>query len=534
MWTKLRSSKRLGAPDRPMRDPMTRDALDRLPNTVGTTASFLPGLNLSLQPKMLLAFFVLILIMGAPYIFLAVPMLRYQNQYDRIIDNITTANGINGYIKSAIDAEMWDVVAGKEDFYTADQFTILDEVDAKLAAMRGISTSQRGKLKLRVIQNTMETLRHDIEQMGVQIAEGRTFDENMVLMERIRWVSGLVEEDVQDYMLFEVNRTEQQYRTLQAALQRWIYVSIFGMLAAVGFAIVAAWRISRSIYLPIKKLHNITTSIAREDLEPLVTADNVDEIAELGLSFNILVGKVRELLEAKIREQENLQKAELRALQAQINPHFLYNTLDAIVWMAESNRAEDVVTLVRALSRFFRITLSKGKDWITVGEEIDHVSSYLTIQKIRYQDILDFEIDVDPDVRDAAMLKFTLQPLVENALYHGIKNKRGGGVIRVRGRSLTTGRLRFEVSDNGMGMSPERQDQVRAAIGGAPFAHNGGTNGNGVNGRGLNNSGLDNDGGFGLCNVNQRIKLYYGQQYGLAIQSEYGTGTRVSIEMPGR
>ncbi len=481
-----------------------------------STASvrFLPKLHLSLRSKMLLAFFVLIVILGIPYIFLAIPILQYQAQYNRIIDNITVANSINGYIKFAIDAEMWDIIAGKEDFYTADQYAILDDVDAKLAVMRETSTSQRGKLKLRVIQNTMNTLRHDIDRVGVEISAGATFDENMVLLERIRWVSGLVEESVQDYMLFEVNRTEQQYRALQAGLQQWIYASVVGMLVAVVFAIVAALRISRSIYLPIKKLHDVTTTIARQDLEPLVTSDNVDEITELGMSFNIMVGKVRELLAAKIQEQENLKKAELRALQAQINPHFLYNTLDTIIWMVESKRSAQVVELVRALSRFFRISLSKGEDWITVGDEFEHVASYLAIQKIRYRDILDYQIDVDDAILSATILKLTLQPLVENALYHGIKNKRSGGMIKVRGERRSDEYVHIEIEDNGIGMTPERLAQVRSAL--------------------LHDTPGQNDGGYGLVNVNQRIRLYYGQRYGLAIVSEHGAGTTVSLTIPLR
>jgi two-component system sensor histidine kinase YesM len=475
---------------------------------------FLPRLHLSLRSKMLLAFFVLILILGVPYIFLAVPILQYQAQYNRIIDNITAANSINGYIKFAIDAEMWDIIAGKEDFYTADQYTILDDVDAKLAVMRETSTSQRGKLKLRVIQNTMDTLRHDIDRVGVQTSAGATFDENMVLLERIRWVSGLVEESVQDYMLFEVNRTEQQYRTLQAGLQRWIYASVVGMVVAVAFAIVAALRISRSIYLPIKKLHDVTTTIAREDLEPLVMSDNVDEITELGMSFNIMVGKVRELVAAKMQEQENLKKAELRVLQAQINPHFLYNTLDTIIWMVESKRSAQVVDLVRALSRFFRISLSKGEDWITVGDEFEHVASYLAIQKIRYRDILDYQIDVDDAILSATILKLTLQPLVENALYHGIKNKRSGGVIQVRGRSRDGAFIHIEIEDNGLGMTQERLAQVRATL--------------------RHDAPEPSEGGYGLVNVNQRIQLYYGQRHGLVIASEYGAGTTVSLTIPLR
>ena len=480
--------------------------------SVDPSARLFSALHLTLQAKMLLAFFVLIVIMGVPYLFLAVPVFQYQAQYDRIIDNITTANSINGYIKPAIDAEMWDVIAGKEDFYTADQYTILDEVDQKLAAMRASASSQRGRVKLRVIQNTMNTLRHDVDRVGAQLSTNTTFDDNMVLMERIRDVSALVEANIQDYMLFEVNRTGQEYRTLQAGVRQWLIVSSFSMVIAVIFSVVAAWRISRGIYLPIKKLHNITTTIARADLEPLVTADNVDEIAELGMSFNIMVGKVRELLDAKIKEQENLKKAELRALQAQINPHFLYNTLDTIIWMAEANRPAQVVELVRALSRFFRITLSKGKDWITVREEIEHISSYLTIQKIRYRDILDYVIDIEPEVLEATMLKLTLQPLVENALYHGIKNKRSGGVITVRGRRWDDNRLLVEVSDNGIGMTAEKVAQLRTALASEGFA------------------GSEN--GFGLCNVNQRVKLYYGKQYGLTLESEYGQGTRVLLDIP--
>mgnify|MGYP006161586405 CR=1 FL=1 len=138
-----------------------------------------------------------------------------------------------------------------------------------------------------------------------------------------------------------------------------------------------------------------------------MTSDNVDEITELGMSFNIMIGKIKELLDSKIKEQENLKKAELRALQAQINPHFLYNTLDTIIWMAESKKTDQVVKIVSALSDFFRISLSKGMDWITIGEEMQLIRSYLTIQKMRYRDILDFKIEVNEEVAENTILKLT-------------------------------------------------------------------------------------------------------------------------------
>jgi two-component system sensor histidine kinase YesM len=480
----------------------------------GWSISRLLHLRLSIRDKILLALLMVVVLMSVPYVFLIVPGLQYKAQYDTLIQNITTANSINGYIKPSIDAEMWEIVAGKKPFSQGGQYTVLDDVDQRIQQMIANANSEKGRVKLSVIQRTLRTLREAIDRVGIQIADHKTFEENMVLMEQIRNITQLIEANVQEYALFEVNRTQQQYQEMQIGLTRWAIGGLGVIVAAILFSIAAAWRISKSIYVPIKKLHDVTSTIARHDLEALVTADNADEITELGLSFNIMVGKIKELLDAKIEEQESLKKAELRALQAQINPHFLYNTLDTIIWMAEGRRVDQVVELVRALSRFFRITLSKGKDWITMREEIEHVESYLAIQKMRYRDILDYRVDVPDDMRDGQMLKLTLQPLVENALYHGIKNKRNGGEIVVRGRRLEGDLLRLEVEDNGIGMNPEQLARVRALLG----AEDGGA--------------AVAESGYGINNVNQRIKLYYGLQYGLTIESEYRQGTRVSLVIP--
>jgi two-component system sensor histidine kinase YesM len=227
-----------------------------------------------------------------------------------------------------------------------------------------------------------------------------------------------------------------------------------------------------------------------------------------------MIGKIRDLLESKIKEQDNLKKAELKALQAQINPHFMYNTLDTIVWMAQAKQNEQVIDIVRALSSFFRIALSRGQDWITIDQEIEHVKSYLTIQKMRYRDILDYKIEVDDDVLSGTILKLTLQPLVENALYHGIKNKREGGIITLRAHRAGQDMVVFEILDDGVGFTPYKLGAIQAAI----------------------DSELDDftfkEGGFGLENVNKRIKLYYGKQYGLTIQSKYHQGTCVTVTIP--
>jgi len=475
---------------------------------------FFAGIHLSLRAKILLSFFTVILLLAAINTWLILEVLRFNLQYDAIINNITTANSINGYIKPAIDTEMWNIVAGKKEFKDGDQYQIISQVNEQIESMMANTASDKSRIKLDVIRRTMATLSNYVDKMGAQIAAGSRVAENELVLENIRGVSDVVEESVQDYMLFEVNRAEQQYTETRARFTRLTIIYMILLPCVIGFSILAAWIISVSIYIPIKKLHDITTTITKNDLQVLVTSQNTDEITELGMSFNLMIGKIRELLDSKIKEQENLKKAELKTLQAQINPHFLYNSLDTIVWMAEANQTNQVIEIVRALSSFFRIALSKGKDWIPIRQEIEHVRSYLTIQKMRYRDILDFKIDVDENILDGTILKLTLQPLVENALYHGIKHKRTGGTITVSARRAEENLILLDVKDDGMGFTPYKLAQIQAAM--------------------KEDSGkiVVQESGFGLENVNRRIKLYYGGQYGLSVESRYKDGTKVTVAIP--
>jgi two-component system sensor histidine kinase YesM len=489
-------------------------ASEPAPKYMGKFIDFFAGIHLSLRRKILLSFFIVIFMMAAINAVLILEVLRFNRQYDAIITNITTANSINGYIKPAIDTEMWNIVAGKKEFKEGNQYQIIEQVDAQITSMMANTQSDKSRIKLEVILRTMNTLSRYVDKMGTQIAQGSRVADNELILENIRGVSEVVEESVQDYVLFEVNQAEQQYKETQTRFARWTIIYMILLPGVIGFSIVAAWIISASIYIPIKKLHSVTTTITKNDLQALMTSDNVDEITELGLSFNIMIGRIRELLAAKIKEQEHLKKVELRALQAQINPHFLYNTLDTIIWMAEANKTDQVIEIVRALSSFFRIALSKGRDWITIRQEIEHVSSYLTIQKMRYRDILDYKLEVDEDILDGTILKLTLQPLVENALYHGIKNKRNGGTISVCARRTDQNVVLLEVQDDGVGFTPYKLARIQEEI---------------------NNDSDEitlKESGFGLENVNKRIKLFYGKQYGLSIDSHYLEGTRVTVAIP--
>jgi len=208
----------------------------------------------------------------------------------------------------------------------------------------------------------------------------------------------------------------------------------------------------------------------------------------------------------QIENERSLHRAELELLQAQINPHFLYNTLDSIAILAEMGRNDDVVSMVTSLSVFFRNSLSKGRDIISLSAESEQVRSYLEIQQTRYSDILTYELSIPEELMDESVPKLILQPLVENALYHGIKNRRGMGLIRVSGQD-EGGYFTLTVTDNGAGMDEARLNEVTSGISGASPA------------------------GLGLANVQKRVRLYCGEECGLSFESEPGRGTAVTVRL---
>lgn len=292
---------------------------------------------------------------------------------------------------------------------------------------------------------------------------------------------------------------------------------IISVALSILFTITAYFFITRRLTYPVQLLKNKMRQAASGYLEAKVKPSGQDEIADLGNSFNIMLEKIKMLLQQSIEEQEHIQKAELRTLQAQINPHFLYNTLDSIIWTAEAGKNKDVIQLVEALSKFFRTSLNKGRDWIRLEEELAHVRSYLVIQQMRYRDILHYEIEVEPSLYTLSILKMTLQPIVENALYHGIKNKRGKGLIRITGSRDGDAHMVLHIEDNGIGMSSQKLEQLTDQLSMQRLPEE---------------TGDEISGGFGLHNVHQRIRLYYGERYGVRIESTDQIGTTITIRIP--
>lgn len=233
----------------------------------------------------------------------------------------------------------------------------------------------------------------------------------------------------------------------------------------------------------------------------------VAEIKVLSDSFAHMVDMIKQLMEKVRKEEITLRKTELKALQAQINPHFLYNTLDSIQWMCEQGKNEDAVEMVGALARLFRISISRGKELIPLRDEMRHAESYLIIQSYRYKNQFKYEFAIDPQLEDCLCNKITVQPFLENAIYHGIDRMVDEGKITVRASKADDGDILIEIEDNGVGMNPEQCEAI------------------------LKKEHSDSS-GIGVKNVNDRLKIYFGEKYGISIKSELDVGTIVTVRIP--
>lgn len=284
------------------------------------------------------------------------------------------------------------------------------------------------------------------------------------------------------------------------------------MLTAIVLVVIAMLLssfISKSITLPIQKLRNSMERVQEGDFKAAdIEIPSENEIGSLTTSFNVMTHKIEDLMAQNVHEQELKRKSELKALQSQINPHFLYNTLDSIIWMAEGKKNEDVVVMTASLARLLRQSISNEDETVSIVQEIQYVKSYLTIQKMRYKDKLEYEIDVDPSIYGVHIVKLVLQPIIENAIYHGLKYKDSKGMIWVKGHQEGRKAV-IEIKDDGVGMDEETLAHIFEK-------HKVNYHSNGV----------------GVYNIQKRLSLYYGKEYGLRYESEKGKGTTVTVVIP--
>lgn len=463
-----------------------------------------------LEFKMRWMLFSTMIPMAVLIIVLLVVFWQYTNEYNKLSNNLAVSSEYNANYKNSsndmsfkaeVDMDIYYVTIGrkgKDDLPVKQVNKAIETVER----LKTTTTKEESLRSLKYLTNYLENLKNRMNQL----LEIHDYQKRQEFMENNTVIlTALFEKEMQNYIYQEATQLVQVESQLAGNVRLTLMAMCGVLLVTMLLLFNRSFRLTYSITKPISEiLHNIKKVGKGEykNIAPVI-ADCI-EIQELDEGTRKMAGRIEGLLENVRKEQDAQHLTELQLLQAQVNPHFLYNTLDTIVWLVEGGMEQDAVDMITSLSVFFRTSLSKGKDIISLAEEERHTLSYLEIQQSRYRDIMEFEIRIPKELEGVMVPKLTLQPLAENALYHGIKNKRGKGKILIEGFDLGEDMM-LKVTDNGQGMTPERLKEVQDAICTGERA------------------------GFGLAAVSERIALYYGAGYGLRISSIEGEGTVIEV-----
>ena len=450
--------------------------------------------------------------MAVLIIVLLVFFWHYTNTYNQLSNNLAVSSEYNANyrnsnndmsFKDEVDMDIYYVTIGRRgrDGLPIEQ---VDKAIDTVEKLKNTSTKKESLRSLKYMTNYLANLKKRMNQL----LEIKDYEERQEFVaNNTEILTTLFEKEMQNYIYQEATQLVQ----LESQLAGNVRLTLLTMCAVILLSVIIllrrSFRLTYSITKPVSEILQNIKKVGKGEYKNIsaVPADCV-EIQELDAGTRKMAGRIKGLLENVRKEQEAQHLTELQLIQAQVNPHFLYNTLDTIVWLVEGGMDQDAVDMITSLSVFFRTSLSKGKDIIPLSEEERHTLSYLEIQQSRYRDILEFEINIPAELDNIMVPKLTLQPLAENALYHGIKNKRGKGKILIEGFDLGEDMM-LRVTDNGQGMTPERLHEVQEAIRTGERA------------------------GFGLAAVSERIALYYGPGYGLKISSTEGEGTVMEVYM---
>ena len=450
--------------------------------------------------------------MAVLIIVLLVFFWHYTNKYNQLSNNLAVSSEYNANyrnsnndmsFKDEVDMDIYYVTIGRRgrDGIPIEQ---VDKAIDTVEKLKNTSTKKESLRSLKYMTNYLTNLKKRMNQL----LEIKDYEERQEFVaNNTEILTTLFEKEMQNYIYQEATQLVQ----LESQLAGNVRLTLLTMCAVILLSVIIllrrSFRLTYSITKPVSEILQNIKKVGKGEYKNIsaVPADCV-EIQELDAGTRKMAGRIKGLLENVRKEQEAQHLTELQLIQAQVNPHFLYNTLDTIVWLVEGGMEQDAVDMITSLSVFFRTSLSKGKDIIPLSEEERHTLSYLEIQQSRYRDILEFEINIPAELDNIMVPKLTLQPLAENALYHGIKNKRGKGKILIEGFDLGEDMM-LRVTDNGQGMTPERLHEVQEAIRTGERA------------------------GFGLAAVSERIALYYGPGYGLKISSTEGEGTVMEVYM---
>ena len=460
--------------------------------------------RMELEERMRKVLFSTMIPMACLMIILLFIFWQYTGQYNKLSENLAVSSEFNLRFKDDLDLEMYYIAIGsKESSNLEDVLEQVEDAQEIMQKLRRNTYNNNGVKSLNSLDSYLENLR----QRMLQLVEIKEYDKRMEFMDsNIRIITGLIMQEMQNYIYNESMYLVQVEKSLTHRVKLLISGMAVLLIATFGILMRRSFRLTDGIIQPVNIMLDKVKKVGRGKFDMIPIEAEIEEIEELDEGINKMERKISALLENVRQEKEMQHLTELQLIQAQVNPHFLYNTLDTIVWLIEGGMTDDALEMISSLSIFFRTSLSKGNDIIPLSEEERHTLSYLEIQQYRYRDILEFEINIPKELSGIPVPKLSIQPLAENALYHGIKNRRGKGKILIEGREEEDA-LVLTVSDNGQGMTPERLHEVQEAIRTGERA------------------------GFGLAAVAERIALYYGPGYGMKIFSEEGKGTTVEIRL---
>ena len=460
--------------------------------------------RMELEERMRKVLFSTMIPMACLMIILLFIFWQYTGQYNKLSENLAVSSEFNLRFKDDLDLEMYYIAIGSKE--SSDLEDVLEQVEDAQEIMQKLRRNTYNNNGVKSL-NSLDSYLENLRQRMLQLVEIKEYDKRMEFMDsNIRIITGLIMQEMQNYIYNESMYLVQVEKSLTHRVKLLISGMAVLLIATLGILMRRSFRLTDGIIQPVNIMLDKVKKVGRGKFDMIPIEAEIEEIEELDEGINKMARKISALLENVRQEKEMQHLTELQLIQAQVNPHFLYNTLDTIVWLIEGGMTDDAVEMISSLSIFFRTSLSKGNDIIPLSEEERHTLSYLEIKQYRYRDILEFEINIPKELSGIPVPKLSIQPLAENALYHGIKNRRGKGKILIEGREEEDA-LVLTVSDNGQGMTPERLHEVQEAIRTGERA------------------------GFGLAAVAERIALYYGPGYGMKIFSEEGKGTTVEIRL---
>lgn len=436
---------------------------------------------------------------------------RYILIYQNSVDNIQAANQISTKVKNNVLEEMWDIVFGQIEPTNYDKKSIIYELRSELTVISENANTTTERSTLEVAQRTLDTMEKYLDKILDNVKLEQPVEENELIMLQIDSVNQLLYDILQDFVRVEINLASKRSEEVTNSLLLLSMAQLLIIACIFFFSRRTQKFLEKKIQQPINDLVKLANEFSNGHFSYRSTASQLFELSKLSESMNMMAENLTTLIEENAKKQQHLAQSEVRTLQAQITPHFVYNSLDAILALADQEDLPAVKEMTFALSDFFRISLSKGKDWIPLSKEIRHVEDYLKILKIRYAEMLTYDIQVPDELQEQMVLKMILQPIIENAVYHGTKLVRRAGKVHV-GLVEEKEALVFFVNDNGIGMSPEVLNDVRFHLSEVSLS--------------------STESGYGLYNINRRLNLYYGEDAYLKIESTYNQGTCVTIRVP--